>query len=362
MVHDLVQVNWKTGELRVVLNGQEPFDELRPHIVRFVLTPSERLEDLAAGLQADSSVDLTLPSTDIDSEDVYAIRITFYLGDRSIVALASNKPVPRELAVLAVRLIVGELREMHSDASEFTDLADHARWVIVRILRRRIRLIEASVREALKDDHVTAADYAALREYPVRLATVERLATLPEPQWESYRQRGLYDITPNIDHYWQSIQNVAKDAREAVARLSGLISSQQIVLTQRQAVEAERFQRLLTLVGTAVLVPGLVAAIFGANVGFSGRDGVEAFWAMVLFMVAGGLGSYALLRSLERDLWKTVGKRLGVTRLSEDRRLLFLAVLAATALAAGLFVLSRADAAATPGDRQDEAAQHRSHS
>lgn len=71
------------------------------------------------------------------------------------------------------------------------------------------------------------------------------------------------------------------------------------MLTQRQAADTQHFQRLLTLVGTAVLIPGLVAAIFGANVDIPGKGGANAFWAMLLLMVAGAVGSYALLRSLE---------------------------------------------------------------
>jgi len=97
--------------------------------------------------------------------------------------------------------------------------------------------------------------------------------------------------------------------------LSGLISSQSVVVAQRQAAETERYQRLLTLIGTTVLVPGLVAAVFGSNVQFPGSDTVDGFWAMLCFMVASGAGSYALLRSLERDVWARLARRLRLSRL-----------------------------------------------
>lgn len=89
----------------------------------------------------------------------------------------------------------------------------------------------------------------------------------------------------------ERLQEVARDARDAIARLSGLLVSQQIVLTQRQARDAARFQRVVTIVGSAVLVPGMIAAVFGANVDFRGRNSVRGFWAMLAFMVAGGVGS-----------------------------------------------------------------------
>lgn len=129
------------------------------------------------------------------------------------------------------------------------------------------------------------------------------------------------------------------DARDAIARLSALISSQQIVLTQRQAADTERFQQLLTLVGTAVLVPGLVAAIFGANVNTPGKGGESAFWAMLFLMVASGAGSYALLRSLQGQAWLRIGERLKLDRLSQTARLLILAGAALVALVVGLIVL-----------------------
>jgi uncharacterized membrane-anchored protein len=130
---------------------------------------------------------------------------------------------------------------------------------------------------------------------------------------------------------------VGDEARETSARLSGLISSQQVVLQQRQAAETERFQRLLTLVGTTVLVPGLVAAVFGANVKFPGEGTVTGFWAMLLFMVGAGAGSYALLRTLEGSNRRTLVR--GLNALSERDRIVIVALLAMAAAIGGFAVL-----------------------
>jgi hypothetical protein len=181
----------------------------------------------------------------------------------------------------------------------------------------------------------------------VRLAKVERLAgELPRPSWEDHRPRDPLTFDPGastIDHLIPELPKVGDEAREAVARLSGLILSQQVVSTQKQAAEAARFQRLLTVVGTAVLVPGLVAAVFGANVGFRGRDGVQAFWAMLLFMAASGVGSYSALRSFELGAWSRLAARIQLTRIkmSPMERLLVPVSFALLLAAAGLYVLSR---------------------
>ena len=60
-------------------------------------------------------------------------------------------------------------------------------------------------------------------------------------------------------------------------------------------------------------MPSLIAGVFGANVGFRGRERTEGFWAMMLFMIAGGFGSYALLRAAEARVWPRLGRRLGLS-------------------------------------------------
>jgi hypothetical protein len=302
-----------------------------------------------------ASTQLVLPEDDVDSDDVHEIVVDFYEGELGpVVALVFASALPRSVALATVAEIADDLhrerRWMAEHGSDWNllDVAKDVRWVAVSILRGRVRAVEESVRRALSDEHVSTADYEALREYPVRLARVERLAaTAPMPSYEDHRPRSPYALLspPTVDHFRSGFDGVPNEARDAVARLSGLISSQQVVLTRRQAEETERFQRLVTLVGTAVLVPGLVAAVFGANVGFHGRDRLGAFWAMLLFMVAGGVASYALLRSLELRVWSRFAKRSGLANLSrvpDDARLLLLATFGALVFAAGLFVLSRA--------------------
>ncbi len=261
-----------------------------------------------------------MPALEVDSDDVYALSLAFYDdADLRLIVVASEQDVPDSV----VGFVLAELTALASDpANTSEDIARRVRRVVVDALRRRLREVETSVRRALDDDDVTAADYTALREYPARLAQVERLVReLPVPG----------DA--------EALGWVADEAKQAVAQLSGLIASQQYLLAQRQAVEVHRFQRLLTLIGTAVLVPGLVTAMFGANVGFHGRDSGAAFWAMLLLMLAGGTGGYALLRSAELGIWPRLFRRVD---LSPQRRLLGLVVVTLVAGVAGLLVLAGA--------------------
>jgi Mg2+ and Co2+ transporter CorA len=335
----IAEIDLRSGASRAIIDGAEPFDA-QAAVARFIIAGRGEIQALVEGLTLDSTADLSIPSIDVDSEEKYDVRIGFYIDEQLRVVITADNPVPRQIVMDLAFRIAGEVPDQAID--EMQDVGDDARWTVVRILRQRVRDVEESVRTALADEHISGEDYGALREYPVRLARVERLVSgLKEPTWESARQRDSFYVTP-VDLLWKSLSDVASDARDAVARLSGLIASQSVVVAQRQAAETERFQQLLTLVGTTVLVPGVVAAVFGANVDFPGRDTVDGFWAMLLFMVASGAGSYAALRSFEQDLWTRAGRRLGLTRsaeASEARHLVAFVSIAVIATACGVVIL-----------------------
>lgn len=329
----VAEVHIRTGELRMIVEGARPFN--RPvGLARLIIAAPSELESLAAGWTLDSSVRLSIPTTDIDSEETDDVAIGFYLDEHLRVVITGGVAISRRAIA---EIAVGIADELPDEAfDDLRNVGDDARWIIVRILRGRIRQIEESVRNALADERISSQDYAALREYPTRLARVERLASSPEPQWQPAQPPGRFEIAlPN--RLRQSLRDVAVEAREAVARLSGLIASQSVVVTQRQAAETARFQRLLTLVGTTVLVPGLVAAVFGANVNFPGRDTLDGFWAMLCFMIASAGGAYALLRSFEQGLWSSLARRL---RLRSEHDVLVFTTIALAATAGGVVILA----------------------
>ena len=337
------QYDRATGEASMgVLEGDTKFEDGQGDVTIVVHSGTNPFQP-PPGLRRDSSAQLVLVDPAIDNNDLYALDVRFFVGDRVMVAIEPHGGITRELLKYVCEQIIWELDERAADEDKgLVDLAEDIRWIVVRLLRSRIREVEESVRQALADEHVSAADYEALRDYPTRLAEIERLAiSAPEPTWESHRPSSY--AFPTVDLFYKSLGEVPTEAKDAVARLSGLISSQQVVVSQRQAAETARFQRLLTLVGTAVLVPGLIAAVFGANVEFRGRDSVQGFWAMLLFMMAGGTGSYALVRSFETRLWSRLARRLKIqdwlAKKSDDDRLVLLVVVTLTAVALGTVLL-----------------------
>jgi hypothetical protein len=347
----LLEVDLNSDERRQVIDGADPFPEGARDILRFAV--GDETTGKAAvkmGLRYDSILKLRLPDIDLESEGIHTVILRYYRGENLLVLLSGNEPMPRETLSYVLGNVSSRLHEADLEASGYLNLAREVEFMGLWILLQRIRQIEQSVRDALGDEEFSDADHLALREYPARLARVEaaaRTVRAERPEWQSGKPReaGLRDFMAPVvqDRFYEWVDEAEADAREAVARLSGLISSQQIVLTQRQAAETARFQRIVTIVGAAILVPGLVAAIFGANVGFRGRESTEAFWAMLLLMAGSGVASFALIRSLETGTWSRLAEKRPIAWLAAapvERRLVAWTITAVLLLAAGIALLA----------------------
>ncbi|HEX3362563.1 MAG TPA: hypothetical protein VHS74_16335 [Solirubrobacterales bacterium] len=294
---------------RLLINGDEEFPPGAVGVARVAVGgDSDERGALAMGLMKDSTLRLQLPGSDLEGEDLFDLELRFFRGSSPLVLIHGSGALPAESVLILLERIERTLRSADLNSGRYLNLGKEAQRLVLVPLRRRIAEVEQSVRDALDDERFTSSDYEALQRYPARLAKVEQLArTLysSKPEYQSFEPKGGFpriSAVPDVDWFFKWAAEVEQEARDSTARMSGLIASQQIVLTQRQAGEAARFQRVLTVVGAAVLVPGLVAAIFGANVGFRGRDSTHDFWAMLLLMLGGGLVSYAVIKATEVGL------------------------------------------------------------
>jgi hypothetical protein len=294
---------------RLLTDGESGFGTDVGSVGRVVVGgDAEERSALMMGLVKDSAVRMSLPSSDVDSEKLFEVEVCFFTGKSPVVLMRGSGTLPRESVLVLLEEIERALKGAELDAPIYLNLGREVRGVVLTPLKRRIAEVEQSVRDALDDERFTNDDYDALQGYPARLAKIERLAKIirdAEPQSRSFEPERTFphiSAAESVDFFFKWAQDVEEEARDSTARMSGLISSQQIVLTQKQASEAARFQRLVTIVGAAVLVPGLVAAVFGANVGFRGRDSTASFWAMLLLMAGSGLVSYTLIRATEIGL------------------------------------------------------------
>jgi Mg2+ and Co2+ transporter CorA len=66
--------------------------------------------------------------------------------------------------------------------------------------------------------------------------------------------------------------------------------------------QRERFQHIAAVLGACVLIPTLIASLFGVNFGVPGKENLSSFIAFVVAMFfLAGTGIFALLRAQKRD-------------------------------------------------------------
>jgi hypothetical protein len=193
------------------------------------------------GLRPDSRTRMRMPSPVVDDERLADVTVEVLVGYHAVVLISSEESVSnvtlRPLAERSARELL-EAVDLGSDPgasaydfTDATDVADGIRYAALSVLRGRISDIEQSVRDALSDEQVTEEDYAALREYPARLAIVEEHArAVRDTTSESLRPKASSSllgpmVTPAADFFFKHADDVEAEARRAVGTLSGLVSS-----------------------------------------------------------------------------------------------------------------------------------------
>lgn len=368
---DLLDLRIADGEMSWRIDGAGPLEGSTDGVVRIkVGSWSEGPYRSPEGAFRDSSLEVRVPEIDLASETTHDVRIEFFTGTSPLLLISGETVVPRATLHFVIDIALGALQKVDWREGGYLNLAEWVEFVGIRMLRARIIEVERTVREALDDADFTDADLKALREYPDRLAAVESSARSLRQKWPNAKTAKsnagflnpvVVHVDRAADHYGEYVDEAEQGAKDAVGRLSGLISSQQIVLTQQQNQDTKRFQRLVTIVGATVLVPGLVAAVFGAEVGFHGRGTTDAFWALLLLMLGSAAVTYALLRSFEAGVWEDLrDSALGrwVARRSATGRLVILGFLGlALAVVGGAVLLN---APAPQQDSQSKSASSKS--
>jgi hypothetical protein len=172
----LVELRIATGERRAILDGERYFAEGTEGIARIGSTDVNGwTEKVLPGARRDSMVELCLPSVELDSDSVFRLSLWFYTGPNPLVLL-HGEALPKVTLEYVLAVVESALKEADWSKGRYLDLAEEVQNMGLWILHRRTREIEQSVRDALDDENFSPADYAALRDYPARLARVEAAA------------------------------------------------------------------------------------------------------------------------------------------------------------------------------------------
>lgn len=172
-LRELLQFDLKGGKGQWIVDGEEGFSQDQKGIARIVMAGGHNTANLTNQLRLDSTVKLLLPTIDLDSETTYQLSVTFFIGDRPVILLDASDPLPRDLILFITEQTLGVLRKVDLSRTAYLELAWDVKNMGLWMLELRIRTIEQSVRDALKDEELTNSDYKALRSYPTRLAIVE---------------------------------------------------------------------------------------------------------------------------------------------------------------------------------------------
>lgn len=97
------------------------------------------------------------------------------------------------------------------------------------------------------------------------------------------------------------IAQLRADVSDAFIAANTVAIAEQLSLGQRQQDQVNRLQVGVTRLTAFLLVPGLVAAVFGANVALPGSTGSTRLWLMLGTMVVGAVLTYVVLRRGSSD-------------------------------------------------------------
>jgi hypothetical protein len=142
-----------------------------------------------------------------------------------------------------------------------------------------------------------------LAELEERLRAIERPEADPEDAWFSglSGDRWAKRVERLMERALAEIESIHATLRSSLDLLGVHSAAQQLKLAQEQAAQSERLGNALALVTSVLLVPGFIAAVFGANTQIPGRGEWWGFLLMLALMVIGAIITYGLIKPRGRD-------------------------------------------------------------
>src|SRR4051812_3404453 len=142
-----------------------------------------------------------------------------------------------------------------------------------------------------------------LAELEERLRAIERPEADAEDSWFVGLSSDKWPtrVEKLVNRALSDVDSIHSTLRSSLDLLAVHATAQQLRLAQNQAKQQEKLQGALALVTSVLLVPTFIAGTFGANTEVPGQGKWWGFGVMVILMVAGAVGTYALIRPRKRD-------------------------------------------------------------
>lgn len=136
-----------------------------------------------------------------------------------------------------------------------------------------------------------------------RLAGLNVPRTSADTSWFANVTRAdtAWRVDEMIDRSLDNLRDFRDSLRQAVNLTQSYATLRHFKLAEEQKKQAEKLQHGFQLVASILLVPTLIAGVYGANTLLPGGDHWSGFIAMVVLMVVGGSAAYWVLRRAGGD-------------------------------------------------------------
>jgi hypothetical protein len=143
---------------------------------------------------------------------------------------------------------------------------------------------------------------ALLAEFEERLLAFERPEVETTEAWFTglTGDRWAGRVRQLIGRALSDLAALNEALRSSLDLLGVYSAAQHLGLARRQAEQNDRLQETLAVVTSVLLVPTLIASLFGSNTAVPGRDQWWGFFLMIALIVLGATGAYLLIRPRRR--------------------------------------------------------------
>jgi Mg2+ and Co2+ transporter CorA len=137
-----------------------------------------------------------------------------------------------------------------------------------------------------------------LGEFEERLGAFERPEAEASESWFTglTTDRWATRVQRLVERALSDLVNISAALRSSLDLLAVHSAAQHLHVARRQAAQTERLQGTVAIVTSVLLVPTLIASVFGSNTAIPGEGHWTGFIALICLMVIGATSAYLLIR------------------------------------------------------------------
>ena len=141
-----------------------------------------------------------------------------------------------------------------------------------------------------------------LGEFEERLGAFERPEVEASESWFTglTSDRWATRVQQLVERALSDLLDISSALRSSLDLLGVHSAAQHLNVARRQAAQTERLQGTVAIVTSVLLVPTLIASVFGSNTAIPGEDHWTGFVALVALMVIGAAGAYLVIQARGR--------------------------------------------------------------